>query len=134
MRSSSRLPFAKWLAPPIGAAIVLVAGSSVALATTLTAGAVVRVPDNPLGGSPTCAALVAKHTALGSVNYPDAEVEPNIAVDPTNPQHLIGSVQQATHQGSAAIGDIAEWTQQLSSLANDLAAKVGTFFGKVRAA
>jgi hypothetical protein len=82
MRSRSRLPFAKWLAPPIGAAIVVVTASSVALATTLTAGAVVRVPDNPLGGNPACAALVAKHTALGSVNYPDAEVEPNIAVDP----------------------------------------------------
>jgi hypothetical protein len=52
MRSSFRLPFAKWLAPPFGGAIVFVAGSSVALATTLTAGAVVRVPDNPLGGNP----------------------------------------------------------------------------------
>ena len=65
MRSSSRLPFAKWLAPPIGAAIVVVAASSVALATTFTAGAVVRVPDNPLGGSPTCAALVAKQVFEG---------------------------------------------------------------------
>jgi len=104
MRSRSRLPFAKWLAPPIGAAIVVVAASSVALATTFTAGAVVRVPDNPLGGSPTCAALVAKHTALGSVNYPDAEVEPNIAVDPTNPQHLIGSVQQDRWNDGGANG------------------------------
>jgi BNR repeat-like domain len=104
MRSSSRLPFAKWLAPPIGAAIVVVAGASVALATTLTAGAVVRVPDNPLGGSPACAALVAKHTALGSVNYPDAEVEPNVAVDPTNPRHLIGSVQQDRWNDGGANG------------------------------
>ena len=104
MRSSFRLPFVKWLAPPFGAAIVFVAGSSVALATTLTAGAVVRVPDNPLGGNPTCAALVAKHTALGSVNYPDAEVEPYIAVDPTNPQHLIGSVQQDRWNDGGANG------------------------------
>jgi hypothetical protein len=104
MRSSSRLPFAKWLAPPIGGAIVVVVGSSVALATTLTAGALVRVPDNPLGGSQTCAALVAKHTALGSVNYPDAEVEPNIVVDPTNPQHLIGSVQQDRWNDGGANG------------------------------
>src|SRR5437773_11190860 len=104
MRSSFRLPFVKWLAPPFGGAIVFVAGSSVALATTLTAGAVVRVPDNPLGGSPTCAALVAKHTALGSVNYPDAEVEPNIAVDPTNPQHLIGTVQQDRWNDGGANG------------------------------
>ena len=104
MRSSSRLPFAKWLAPPIGAAIVVVAGASVALATTLTAGAVVRVPDNPLGGNPACKALVAEHTALGSVNYPDAEVEPNIAVDPADPQHLIGSVQQDRWNDGGANG------------------------------
>jgi hypothetical protein len=94
MRFRFRQPIVKWLAPPFGGAVVFVVGSSVAVAATLTAGSVVRVPDNPLGGNPTCAALVAKHTALGSVNYPDAEVEPNIAVDPTNPQHLIGSVQQ----------------------------------------
>jgi hypothetical protein len=104
MRSSSRLPFAKWLAPPIGAAIVVVAGASVALATTLTAGTVVRVPDNPLGGNPTCKALVDEHTALGSVNYPDAEVEPNIAVDPANPRHLIGTVQQDRWNDGGANG------------------------------
>jgi hypothetical protein len=66
----------------------------VAPAAALAAGAVVRVPDNPLGGNPTCTALVAKYKAMGSVNYPDAEVEPYIAVDPANPEHLIGSVQQ----------------------------------------
>jgi hypothetical protein len=55
---------------------------------------VVRVPDNPLGGNPTCTALVAQQEALGSVNYPDAEVEPYVAVDPANPMHLIGTVQQ----------------------------------------
>src|SRR6478672_11571724 len=104
VRSSFRLPFVKWLAPPFGAAVVFVAGSSVALATTLTAGAVVRVPDNPLGGNPTCAALVAQQEALGSINYPDAEVEPYIAVDPTNPQHLIGSVQQDRWNDGGANG------------------------------
>jgi hypothetical protein len=104
MRSSFRLPFAKWLAPPFGGAIVFVAGSSVALATTLTAGAVVRVPDNPLGGNPTCAALVARSTALGSTNFPDAEVEPYVAVDPINPQHLIGSVQQDRWNDGGANG------------------------------
>src|SRR6478672_9573931 len=104
VRSSFRLPFVKWLAPPLGAVIVLVAGSSAALAATLTAGAVVRAPDNPLGGNSTCAALVAEHSALGSINYPDAEVEPYIAVDPTNPQHLIGSVQQDRWNDGGANG------------------------------
>jgi hypothetical protein len=94
MRSSFRLPFARWLAPPLVSAIAIVTGSSVALAGVLTAGSVVRVPDNPLGGGSTCAALVAQQTALGSRNFPDAEVEPQVVVDPTNPNHLIGSVQQ----------------------------------------
>ncbi len=53
-----------------------------------------QVPDNPLGGSPACASQVAQQTALGSTNYPDDEVEPYVAVDPTNSSHLIASVQQ----------------------------------------
>jgi hypothetical protein len=77
----------------LGSLAVLLSATTV-LASTLTAGAVVRVPDNPLGGSTTCAALVAQQTALGSTNFPDAEVEPYVAVDPTNPQHLVGSFQQ----------------------------------------
>jgi hypothetical protein len=75
-------------------AAVVCASAASASAATLTAGAVVRPPDNPLGGGSTCAALVAQQTALGSRNFPDAEVEPYIAVDPTNPLHLIASVQQ----------------------------------------
>ncbi|HYW24904.1 MAG TPA: sialidase family protein [Terriglobales bacterium] len=94
MRPSFSLPFARWLAPPVVGAIAVIAGSTVALASTLTAGSVVRVPDNPLGGGATCAALVAQQEALGSKNFPDAEVEPYTSVDPTNPMHLIGSVQQ----------------------------------------
>src|SRR5262249_32380670 len=104
MRSSIRLPFVNWLALPFGGAMVFVAGSSVALAAPLTAGAGVGVPDNPLGGIPTCAALVAIHEALGSVNFPAAEVEPYIAVDPTNPMHLIGSVQQDRWNDGGANG------------------------------
>ena len=56
--------------------------------------ALVRVPDNPLGGLTTCGSLVAQQTSLGSVNFPDSEVEPYIAVDPTKPNHLVASVQQ----------------------------------------
>ena len=104
MRSSFRLPLAKWLVPPIGGAIALVAASALALASTVTAGAVVRVPDNPLGGSATCAALVAQQTALGSRNFPDAEVEPYVAVNPTNPMHLIGTVQQDRWNDGGANG------------------------------
>src|SRR5437868_6614962 len=94
MRPGWRLSFTRWLAPPVAGIIAIVAGLTVALASTLVAGSVVRVPDNPLGGSQACKALVAKQQALGSTNYPDAEVEPYVAVDPTNPLHLVGSVQQ----------------------------------------
>jgi hypothetical protein len=74
--------------------ILLLAGSAIALAGTFTTGTLVQVPDNPLGGSATCSALVAQQTAAGSVNYPDAEVEPYVAVDPTNSKHLVASFQQ----------------------------------------
>ena len=77
----------------LSASAVLVSAMT-ALAATLTAGTVVRVPDNPLGGSSTCAALVAHQQALGSTNFPDAEVEPYVAVDPINPLHLVGTFQQ----------------------------------------
>jgi hypothetical protein len=77
------------------AAIVACALGGSAFAVEASAATPRRVPDNPLaGGSSTCQQLVAQQTALGSVNYPDAEVEPYIAVDPTNPMHLITSVQQ----------------------------------------
>jgi hypothetical protein len=80
--------------PPVAVVIAILAGSSIVLASTLAAGTLVRVPDNPLGGSSTCAALVAQQVALGSKNYPDAEVEPYVAVDPANPLHLVGTFQQ----------------------------------------
>jgi hypothetical protein len=82
------------VAPPAGVAIGALAGSAVALASTLTAGNPIRVPDHPLGGGAACAAVVANSEAQGSVNYPDAEVEPYVAVNPANPSHLIGSFQQ----------------------------------------
>src|SRR5215831_5292065 len=104
MRSTIRLPFARWLAPGAIGIVAVVASSSVALAATLSAGSVVRVPDNPLGGSTTCAALVASQEKLGSFNNPDAEVEPHIAVDPTNPMHLVGSVQQDRWDDGGANG------------------------------
>ena len=64
-----------------------------------------RVPDNPLtAGSSACQQLVAQQTALGSQNFPDAEVEPYIAVDPTDPNHLIASVQQDRWNDGGANG------------------------------
>ena len=81
-----------WLLAGVMAAAL--AGATVAGAAMLTAGSPVRVPDNPLAAGAACAPLVAQQTAAGSVNYPDAEVEPDVAADPTNPLHLVASVQQ----------------------------------------
>src|SRR5262249_51467240 len=82
--------------PPValGATAVLIAATP-ALAGTFSAGTLVHAPDNPLAGpSAACAQLVAQQVAKGSTNYPDAEVEPFVATDPTNSQHLIAAVQQ----------------------------------------
>jgi len=92
MRILRRRPFGARTLLAVGTLALV--GAAVAAAGTLTATTPVRVPDHPLASASTCSALVAQQTAAGSVNYPDAEVEPYVAVDPTTPSHLIGSVQQ----------------------------------------
>ena len=82
------------LAPAVAALAAGLAAAPGAAASTLAAGAVARVPDNPLGGGAACAAQVALSESKGSVNYPNSEVEPMVAVDPTNPMHLVAAVQQ----------------------------------------
>lgn len=78
---------------PLAAAALLV--GSTASAGALSAGTPIRVVDHPLAAaSSACSALVAKQTALGSTNYADAEVEPMLATDPTDPNHLVAMVQQ----------------------------------------
>ena len=46
----------------------------------------------------------------------------------------INSVEEAVTRGVAAVGEITSWTARLSARANDLEAKVATFFNRVRAA
>lgn len=95
---------ARVLTAPLGGAMGALAGSAVALASTLTAGTPAWVPDHPLGARATCAALVDRQEGLGSRNYPSAEVEPYVAVDPADPMHLIGSVQQDRWNDGGANG------------------------------
>jgi hypothetical protein len=45
-------------------------------------------------GTPGCSALDALQLRFGSLNYFNSEVEPQVAVDPTNPSHLVGAWQQ----------------------------------------
>jgi hypothetical protein len=84
--------------------IATLAVTAIALAGTLTAGTPVRAPDSPLAATDPCAPVVAKSTAAGSVNYPDAEVEPYVAADPANPSHLIGAFQQDRWNDGGANG------------------------------
>jgi hypothetical protein len=89
-----RRPSARWRSLLVVGTVALV-GSAVAVAGTLTASTPVQVPDHPLASASTaCANLVAQQTAAGSVNYPDAEVEPYVAASPTDPRRLVASVQQ----------------------------------------
>ena len=46
----------------------------------------------------------------------------------------IASVETTVGKGAAAVGEISQWTAELSSRAKDLEAKVATFFSRVRAA
>ena len=46
----------------------------------------------------------------------------------------IRSVEEAASRSAAAVGEISGWTAKLSSRANDLDARVATFFERVRAA
>ncbi len=75
------------------AAVALLIGAGPSLASA-TVGNLTLVPDNPLAATSACEGIVAQQTANGSVNFNGGEVEPYVAVDPTNAQHLIGAFQQ----------------------------------------
>jgi hypothetical protein len=70
----------------------------------------VRAPDSPFptGASTTCGQLIAQQTAKGSVNYSDDEVEPYVAVDPTNPEHLVATFQQDRWNDGGDNGNITD--------------------------
>jgi hypothetical protein len=91
-----------WLSA--AAAIAVLVGAGAASAGPIAAGLPVQVGDNPLAASPGCAVLVAQQTAAGSTNYPDAEVEPYVAADPSNPSHLVASFQQDRWNDGGANG------------------------------
>jgi hypothetical protein len=91
----------------LAGAVVALAAAAAAAASTFIAGALVRAPDMPLASaSAACAAKVAASTAAGSVNYPDAEVEPHVTVDPTHPNHLVAMFQQDRWNDGGSNGDV----------------------------
>ncbi len=71
----------------------------------------VVVPVSGVAASPFagCTAdLVDLQRALGSVDYPNSEVEPYLAVNPTNPNNLIAVWQQDRWDDSGSRGNLAE--------------------------
>ena len=60
--------------------------SGTALAASYSASSLQYVGDHPLAG---CSV-----PAVGGTNYLDAEVEPNLAVNPTNPDNVVAAYQQ----------------------------------------
>ena len=90
------------------AALTFVPGAS---ANTLTAGTPNQVSDFPWAtnssNQPACDNEIAAATAAGSVNSPGAEVEPYVAADPSNSQHLVAAFQQDRWNDGGNNGDVA---------------------------
>lgn len=87
------IPSFRRLVPLAGIAAGLLAGATPAFAAYV-ASAPARVPDQPLAGNATCAALIAqeKQALPNARNYADAEVEPWIAA--SGGGNFIGAFQQ----------------------------------------
>jgi len=86
-----------------------VLGISTAAWAGLSTGTLAQAPDHPFPGtSAACDNLIAQQTALGSHNYPKAEVEPYVVADPTNPSHLVASFQQDRWNDGGASGQITD--------------------------
>jgi hypothetical protein len=86
-----------------------VLGVSTAAAAAVGAGAPVQAPDHPFPGtSAACDALIAQQISKGSVNYPDAEVEPYVAADPVDPAHLVAVFQQDRWNDGGDNGNITD--------------------------
>jgi BNR repeat-like domain len=91
--------------------------AALVVATTLFAAnggtAVAATPPAPASqnqspyATPGCLALEPQP---GSLNYLNSEVEPQVSVDPTNPQHLVGTWQQDRWSNGGAHGLVAGYS------------------------
>lgn len=87
----------------VGAALSILAASGTAFAA-----APARVSQDPSPyATPGCLAL---DNQPGSRNYLNSEVEPQVAVDPTNPSHLVGAWQQDRWSNGGAHGLVAGYS------------------------
>lgn len=94
----------RWLLS--GAVVLVLAFASIGG----TAAGSVRVsgPDPYL--TTGCESIDTSQDALGSINYPNSTVEPDVAVDPTNSSHLVGAWQQDRWSGAGAHGLVAAYS------------------------
>lgn len=96
-------PFGVQRAAVVGAALTIFAASGTALAAGPS-----LVSQNPSPfATPGCVALDAQP---GSLNYRNSEVEPQVAVDPTDPSHLVGAWQQDRWSNGGAHGLVAGYS------------------------
>lgn len=94
---------ARWGMPVIAGAITLLVSSSTAFAATPA-----QVSANPSPyARPGCTAL---DNQPGSRNYLNSEVEPQVAIDPTNPRHLVGAWQQDRWSNGGSHGLVAGYS------------------------
>jgi BNR repeat-like domain len=94
----------KTAAALIATATVVGAGTGTAFAATTPA----LASQNPSPyATPGCLALEPQPASL---NYLNSEVEPQVAVDPTNPSHLVGAWQQDRWNNGGAHGLVAGYS------------------------
>jgi hypothetical protein len=107
MRKHRLFRIGGFMAPALLCAGVLAIPS--AASASPSAGLPVQAPDHPFPTTSTaCDALIAQQTALGSTNFPDAEVEPYVVADPANPEHLVAAFQQDRWNDGGDNGNITD--------------------------
>lgn len=87
-------------------AAATVFGSSGGTAVAVTAPTLASQNPSPYA-TPGCLALEPQP---GSLSYLNSEVEPQIAVDPTDPSHLVGAWQQDRWSNGGAHGLVAGYS------------------------
>jgi hypothetical protein len=89
----------------IAASMLVAAGAAAAAPVAPTAVPVSEAAASPFAGCTED--LVDLQRALGSVDYPNSEVEPYVAVNPTNPDNLIAVWQQDRWDNAGSRGNLA---------------------------
>src|SRR5438105_3859372 len=103
-------PLRKFRRPGVVLAGVIAAAAVAAIATASTAPAPVSTNPSPL--TAPCAATDAAQMSQvpSTILYRNSEVEPWVAVDPTNGNHLVGAWQQDRWNDGGANGLVSAYS------------------------